>query len=388
MSRPGSHPAREEIRSQLRCFQSDVVDRVRRAGGVWKLPKGEIRLPEVFGFCRGVERALALLQQAVEKGPPQGGRLILLGEIIHNPYVNDFFRRRGVELLTREQWSHLDEIVRPTDTAVVPAFGVPLPVRERLEAIGCGVEDCTCGDVRALWAWAERAARAGFGVVIYGRSNHDETLVTKSRLDSAGGRYVVVGNLGEVDRFCRAMTDASQWAHLTASLPPGATNARGPGDFDRLAQVSQTTMLYDETMEVRRRITEAFERRFGHEDAADRLTFQPTVCRATQRRQQAAMELTRGGCDLVIVVGGFGSSNTRHLYELARQAGDAWFIEGAPGILSRWALLAYDPDHQAERKATHWLPDRDYVRIGVLAGASCPETVVGDVLERLAEFLA
>jgi 4-hydroxy-3-methylbut-2-enyl diphosphate reductase len=384
---PPSEPPGPPGEAALRGFDSEIVDRIRSAGNVWTLPGGEIRLPEVFGLCRGVKRALAMLQEAVRRHAAHGGRLLLLGQIIHNPWVNRYFEKMGVRVLSREQVGEPAGHIRPGDCAVIPAFGVPLPVERRLAAIGCHVVDTSCGDVRRLWAWAGRAAEGGYGLLIFGRADHDETVVTKSRLATVGGRYVVVGSLDEARLFCDLVTGRTEAAAFGRHFGGETTNAEGLEPFERLAQVSQTTMLYEQTLSVRDLLRRAYAERFGTDGLAERLAFQPTVCRATQARQSAAVELCRQGCDLVIVVGGFGSSNTRHLYELARTYAPAWFIEDAAAIRSDRELETIDPADDRPYVASDWLPGRRPLRIGVLAGASSPEIVVGEVLQRLAEFL-
>jgi 4-hydroxy-3-methylbut-2-enyl diphosphate reductase len=370
----------------LEAFDSEVIARLRAAGNVWRRPWGQIRIPRVFGFCRGVKRALATLQRALPAERQPGTHLVLLGEIIHNPWVNDYFRRRGVRILTERQREQVGRHVSASDCAVIPAFGVPLPIERALGRIGCRVIDTTCGVVRRLWHWAEKAVAEGFGVLIYGRARHDETVVTTSRLADAGGRYVVVETLAEADRFARMIARRHGAAPFQAAFGPDATNARDIAAFERLAQVSQTTMLYDETMQVRDRLRSAFQDRFGRE-ASGRLRLQPDVCPATQDRQAAAVALCRSGCDLVVVVGGFGSSNTRHLYELARRHCPALFIEGPEAIVSAAAARGFDPERGRVVEVSPWCADRRPVRIGVLAGASSPEVVVGRVIERLTEVL-
>lgn len=371
----------------MRAFRSELVDRVRAGGNSWKFPGGELLLPSVFGFCRGVERALAMLARAVNEHRFSGTRLVLFGEIIHNPWVNDYFHRRGVRILSGEQRGRVKEFVRGDDCAVIPAFGVPLPIERRLREIGCEIVDTSCGDVRRLWAWAEQAVSDGFAVMIFGRARHDETVVTKSRLADAGGRYVVVGDLDQADLFCAMITGDRPAGDFRAVFDDEATNAESLAPFVRLAQASQTTMLYDDTMELRERIRRAYLRRFGSGEVDRRLRFQPTVCRATQQRQRAAVELCRSQPDLAIVVGGFGSSNTRHLYDIARTHSPAYFIESAEDIRSRGELRCFDVARQVETMSSDWLPDRRPLRIAVLAGASSPEIVVGQILERLAALL-
>ena len=371
----------------LDIFTSEVVDRVRSAGNVWALPGGQILMPRVFGFCRGVKRALRMLAEACRRHCRGGKVLFLLGQIIHNPWVNAYYQRRCVRILQDEQIAELDRYVGAEDCAIIPAFGVVPAVERRLAEIGCQVVDTTCGDVRRLWVWAERAVAKGFAVMIFGRATHDETVVTKRRLAEAGGLYLVVGNLDEANRFCRMVTGAEDPRGFAEGFGPQATNADSLAPFLRLAQVSQTTMLYDATMEVRRLLKEAFSARFGRAGAKDRLLLHPTVCRATQDRQAAAVELCAAGVDLVVVVGGFGSSNTRHLYELAREYAPAVFIEDAEAIVSEREVRALDLGLGEPVVARNWLPRRRPLRIGVLAGASSPEVVVGQVLERLAAFL-
>lgn len=367
-------------------FGSKVVDRVRAEGNVWRRPWGELRLPRVFGFCRGVKRALAMLEHDVTAGMAQGQRFVLLGEVIHNPWVNDHFREMGVRVLTERQRGDLEQFLDPKDCAVIPAFGVRLAIERELHQIGSRIIDTTCGDVRRLWKWAEDAVGRGYGVLIYGRAMHDETIVTKSRLEAVGGKYVVVGSLHEAELFCGMLSGRADATGFTSSFGPDTTNAESLDPFGHLAQVSQTTMLYEETMRVREQVREAFEERFG-EQGAGRVLFQPTVCRATQDRQAAAIEMCSGGCDLVIVVGGFGSSNTRHLYELAGNYCPALFIEGPGAVVSRTVIRAFDPVLDESVEVRDWRPDCQPLRIGVLAGASSPEVVIGEVLERLVDVL-
>ncbi|MCY2924583.1 MAG: 4-hydroxy-3-methylbut-2-enyl diphosphate reductase [Planctomycetota bacterium] len=382
---PSDNPGR------LEGFHSDVVERVRAAGNVWKLPRGELRLPKVFGFCRGVERALVMLAEALAGHAGGDGRVVLLGQIIHNPWVNDYFEHQGVRILTGGEMENLESFLRPEDAAVVPAFGVRPEVERRLQAIGCRRIDTTCGNVRRLWQWVERAAGDGYGVLIFGRTRHDETIVTRSRLAEAGGHYVIVESLAQADTFCRIVAAADgpgrDRAFREAFTAP-ATNAQSLAPFDRLAQVSQTTMLYDDTLAVRDRLRTAFALAFSDPTAPDRLLFEPTVCRATQNRQSSAVELCQSGVDLTVVVGGFESSNTRHLYELAGEFSPAVFIEQADSILSADRIRTIDPATETPVLREGWLPNAQPLRIGVLAGASCPEVVVGQVLERLAGLLA
>jgi 4-hydroxy-3-methylbut-2-enyl diphosphate reductase len=365
----------------LPSFGSELVDRVRAMGNVLNVPGGSLHLPRVFGLCYGVTRALSMLESAVASHAGAERKIVLLGQIIHNPWVNKWFERRGVRILADADFADLPSKLSRDDVAVIPAFGVAPEVERRLRKIGCGVVDTTCGDVRRLWTWAQREVQAGMGILIFGRASHDETVVTRRRLEEAGGTYLVLGKLDEVRRLGELIERGGDDESLETLSGPPATNAANLRPLLRLAQVSQTTMLYSQTLEVRRILTEAFDRRFGPE-AHERLALQPTVCRATQDRQSAAQELCEQGLDLTVVVGGFGSSNTRHLFELAGRYGRAVFIEDAQAIVSERELHTMD---SLGRPCVleDWLPGGGSIRVGVLAGASTPEVLVGQVIDRL-----
>ena len=374
--------------SRLRAFRSELVDRVRKSGGVLDLPGGQIALPKVFGFCRGVERALEMLDDALASPRGRHVRVFLLGQIIHNPWVNDYLVKRGVRVLTAEQRNEPERFVTREDCAVIPAFGVPLEVQHRLEEIAPRIVDTSCGDVRRVWKWAEQAAAQGYGVLIFGRALHDETVVTKSRLAAAGGKYVVAGDIEEVRRFAELTTGEVPRERFRELFPRRATNADRLDAFQRVAQVSQTTMLYNDTMKVRQILREAFIRRFGADELEERLKFQRTVCRATQDRQSAAVDLCRRGTDLAIVVGGFTSSNTRHLFDLAGSYCPAYFIESADAIHSREDLGTYDFQDDKPIVVREWFPRKRPLRIAVLSGASTPEIVIGQVIDKLTKYLS
>lgn len=388
MSARADSDTRHSTRASRPAFGSVVVDRLRRCGNVLELPGGSILLPKVFGFCRGVEQALEILAQAVKGRHRRSSRLFLLGQIIHNPWVNQYFQSQGVRILTPAQRDQPEKYISAEDCAVIPAFGVPLEINARIKRIGCEVIDTTCGNVRRLWKWAEQAAKSGYGVLIFGRATHDETVVTKSRLAAVGGRYVVAGDLGQVRAFAELIAGGKSGREFRNLFGPEQTNAEDLSPFARMAQVSQTTMLYDDTTKVREILRRAVRSRSDPEPCDDLLIFERTVCRATQDRQWAAVELCRQGCDLTIVVGGFTSSNTRHLFELAKGYAAAYFIESADGIKPDGRLETYDI--RADRPVTvdNWLPKRRPLQIAVLAGASSPEIVVGEVIEKLTGYLS
>ncbi len=368
-------------------FHSETIDTIRASGGIMTLAQGSIRLPREFGFCRGVTRALTMLEDACTVYGDLGVQLYLLGEIIHNPWVNDHFARQGVRILTKDEIHKVEDFISPSDCAILPAFGVTVDIQNRISRIGCKIIDTSCGDVRRLWLWARRAANDGFGVLIYGKAMHDETVVTKSILEDAGGKYVVVSSLAQVETFVDILNGKEPADSFSRIFPPDTTNAASIEPFAKLAQVSQTTMLYDDTMLLREVLLQRLTAQIAEKDIPKRLMLEPTVCRATQDRQSAALELCKSGCDLTVVIGGFGSSNTRHLYEIARAYGPAIFIESVDAIVSSDEIKTIDTDTDQPMAARQWLPAKRPLHITVLSGASSPEIVVGEVVEKLAEML-
>ncbi len=191
---------------QLEAFRSELVDKVRRSDNVWDLPGGQLLLPDVFGFCRGVTRALAVLSKRIRSDPKEGKHLFLMGQIIHNPWVNNYFQHKNVRILSETERMTVERFVTADDCAVIPAFGVSLEIERKLQAIGCEIIDTTCPDVRRLWAWADHAASEGYALLIFGRSGHDETVVTKSRIEAVGGKYLVVGRVEQAHQFADMIT--------------------------------------------------------------------------------------------------------------------------------------------------------------------------------------
>ncbi len=365
-------------------FSAALIDSKRAAGEdlTWRVGEWELALPDIFGFCRGVSRALHKAAAAVAAAGD--GRVLLLGPIIHNPWVNDYFRAQGVEILSRRPDRNPADMPGRKDTVIIPAFGGSPRVIEKLKRIGCRLVDCSCGDVMRVWQWSRRAVADGFGIIVYGRSGHDETVVTTERIMDAGGYYVVVEDLDETRAMAGLVTSGSE--DFARHFNPPVTNAAGLAPFLRAAQVSQTTMLYGRTVAVRDILRGAYEKRFGPE-AAERLLFQPTVCRATQDRQDAAVRLCESGCDLVVVIGGFDSSNTRHLHELAAGYGPAFHVESAAAIESAARITARSATTGTVEPIDNWLSATGRGRIGLLSGASTPDIVTGRVLERLIAIL-
>ena len=361
--------------SSVNLFQDTDVEQARRNRGVVALAGGRrLLLPRVFGFCGGVVHALAELRRCL--GAPCGRPIRLLGPVIHNDTVNDHFRAQGVTILAEAEVPSQLGLVTPDDIVVIPAFGVPLELEDALrrKLPSTQIIDTTCRDVRAVWQFMESLQGDGWTILVHGKADHPETRATLSRALRRAGCVVVVPGLASLDSVCGALREGS-WegypralVHEYGAAPPPS----GP-----VALVNQTTMLHSETLALGAAVRAACDRAGRRSQLAD------TVCRATQDRQDAAVAVCQQHPDLVVVVGGFGSSNTAQLHRLACAAGPAYLVQNA---------AALEPDC-----ITHWLPGTglrcsrpwlpaNWTTIGILAGASCPATDVGDVIRWFRQY--
>ena len=353
----------------MHSFQDSDVDQARRNGGVVTLAAGRrLLLPRVFGFCGGVAQALALLRRCLSTA---GGRPVcLLGPVIHNDTVNDHFRAQGVTILDETEVPALRRPGSADQIVVIPAFGVPVEVEASLRRSSPSAQiiDTTCRDVRAVWEFMEALEGDDWTILIHGKADHPETRATLSRALQRAPRVVIVPGLACTERVCQALRQG-RWE----GYPSGLVHERGaaPLASGPVALVNQTTMLYGETLVLGAALREACEQ------AGRRCQLADTVCRATQDRQDAAVEVCRQRPDLVLVVGGFGSSNTAQLYRLASAAGHAYLVQDAealePDRITHWV------PGSGPQQSDHWLPE-GWMTVGILAGASCPAADVGKVI--------
>jgi 4-hydroxy-3-methylbut-2-enyl diphosphate reductase len=376
-----------EIEGRLTAdYHSAVVERLR--ANQYELAAGPLtfRLAREFGFCYGVERAVDYAYETRHKFPDR--RLYLVGEIIHNPHVNRKLSELGVRFLSRGDDGQFDfSPIQPTDVVILPAFGVTVGDFERLRAVGCVLVDTTCGSVLNVWKRVESYARDGFTAIIHGKHYHEETKATASQVTRhAGGRYLVLLDHDET----RAVCDFIEHGGESAVLARRFAGAVSPGfDFERdLVRVgiaNQTTMLSGESLAIAREIGASMARRYGEAALAEHFRSFDTICSATQERQDAVVALLDRPLDLMIVVGGYNSSNTCHLAALVRSRGVPVFhIEDADAVDPAARTLRHQPiGSKQEAVATDWLGAARV--IGMTAGASTPNNKIGETIVRICE---
>jgi 4-hydroxy-3-methylbut-2-en-1-yl diphosphate reductase len=369
-----------------RHFHSSIVEKLRDQGGRLSLDGTTVLLAQQFGFCYGVERAIDLAYASRRVFPDS--RIFIIGEIIHNPDVNRHLREMDIVSLPWQELSTAYDDLSEDDVVIVPAFGAPTAFMGKLDERGCRVVDTTCGDVMKVWRRVRGYAKDGVTSIIHGKASHEETRATASRaLGECGkGQYLVVLTLDDADFLCAQIRNGGDHAEFLKRF-----EGCYPPRFDpriHLAKVgvaNQTTMLKAETLEIQNRIRKAVIDRDGN-DAA--FHFFDTICGATQERQDALFEMLRNPMDLLLVIGGYNSSNTAHLVEIAEPQVPTFFIRDASRIRSLEEIVHYDL-HRKEEVHTGYarqLAGSGPVTIGITAGASCPNNLIEETIFRIFEL--
>ncbi len=366
-------------------YRSDIVDKIRRAGGIISVGNVTVRLAKQFGFCYGVERAIDLAYAARKVFKDR--RLFIVGEIIHNPEVNEQISSLGIKnLMGKNKEAEIADL-RPDDVVIVPAFGTEVSTLQQIKDRGCQIVDTTCGDVMSVWKRVRKYASESATSIIHGKAEHEETKATSSRARGDGkGHYLVVLTLAETDYVCDYIRHGGDKHAFLEKF----RNAHSPGfnpdvHLKTVGVANQTTMLRGETEEVQRRIRQAIVDRDGPDLAAKNFRFFDTICGATQERQDALRELLDVRMDLLLVVGGYNSSNTSHLAEMGEEKLSTYFVLNASRLLSAEEILHYDLHERREVVARNWLPQGPVV-VGITAGASCPNNLIEETLLRLFEL--
>jgi 4-hydroxy-3-methylbut-2-enyl diphosphate reductase len=376
----------EAVREQVeQHYRSQIVEKLRQRGGILETAGLKVRLAKEFGFCYGVERAIDLAYAArkVFKDQP----IYILGEIIHNPEVNDQLLAMGVKFLSGPNKSATIEDLQANDVVIIPAFGAEMKTMEVLKAKGCQLVDTTCGDVMTVWKRVTQNAKEQFTSIIHGKAKHEETKATSSRATAnLAGHYVVVLNLPEADYVCDYIRNGGDKTEFLKKFEGAVSPGFDPDrDLTSIGVANQTTMLRSETEEIQRRLRQAMVDRYGAENVDKHYRMFDTICGATQERQDALIHLLAEPLDMMIVVGGYNSSNTSHLAEMSEEKVPCYFIKNASKILSANAILHFNLHKQEEVLTKDWLPAGN-LYVGITAGASCPNNLIDDTVRRLFAF--
>jgi 4-hydroxy-3-methylbut-2-enyl diphosphate reductase len=373
------------IEGQLTAdYSSAVVDAFRARD--YRLSAGplEFRLAREFGFCYGVDRAVEYAYETRTKFPDR--RIFLVGEIIHNPHVNAKLTAMGIAILARGKDGSFDfGAVTAEDVVILPAFGVTVADFERLKQLGAVLVDTTCGSVLNVWKRVESYARDGFTALIHGKVFHEETRATASQVTKyGGGRFLVVFDMNEARAICEFIEGRGDRAEIERRFRHAMSEGFDVDhDLVRVGLANQTTMLSGESLAIAHEVRQSMIRRYGAAELAEHFRTFDTICSATQERQDAVLRLLDTRPDLMLVIGGYNSSNTSHLAALCRDRGvRTYHIEDATAIDVTNGRLRHQPGIKLpEATEDAWLAEAR--SIGITAGASTPNNKIGETVLRV-----
>ncbi len=344
-----------------------------------------------FGFCYGVENAIDIAFRTIEENP--GKRIFLLSEMIHNQQVNADLREHGIQFLQDTYGKQLFpfEELTATDIVLIPAFGTTLEIEERLNAIGIPTEkyNTTCPFVEKVWNRSEQIAKKNYTVVVHGKPKHEETRATFSHT-SAHTPTVIVNDMAEAIALGKYITGEKSAAdfkqEFAGKFSAGFDVTK---DLERIGVVNQTTMLASDTQAISDFLKQVMMDKFrlDAETIEDRFAdTRDTLCYATNDNQSAVYGLLKTDADLAIVVGGYNSSNTSHLVELCEEKLATYFINSDDQLISAKKIQHYDLHKKTELVTENFLPQKEKIKVLITSGASCPDALVENVINKLASF--
>jgi 4-hydroxy-3-methylbut-2-en-1-yl diphosphate reductase len=358
-------------------YQSNLIQEIRDRN--YTLTRGDvtIRLAESFGFCWGVERAVAIAYETRQHFPTE--RIWITNEIIHNPSVNQRLREMNVNFIQVEHGVKNFDIIDRGDVVILPAFGASVQEMQLLNDKGCTIVDTTCPWVSKVWNTIEKHKKVDYTSIIHGQYKHEETVATSS----FANKYLVVLNMAEANYVADYILNGGDKAEFLAKFSKAYSVGFDPEcDLERVGIANQTTMLKTETEEIGKLFERTMMKKYSTAELNDHFQSFNTICDATQERQDAMFKLVDEQLDLMLVIGGYNSSNTTHLQEISIEHQlPSYHIDSEARIL---------PDNRIEHKplgkdleiTENWLPAGKIV-VGVTSGASTPDKVVEDAIERI-----
>jgi 4-hydroxy-3-methylbut-2-en-1-yl diphosphate reductase len=371
-----------EVSGQMQSeYQSDLIQQIRENHYTLQRENVTIRLAEAFGFCWGVERAVAMAYETRQHFPKE--RIWITNEIIHNPSVNQRLREMAVGFIEVEAGVKNFGVVDQGDVVILPAFGASVQEMQLLNDKGCTIVDTTCPWVSKVWNTVEKHKKVSHTSIIHGKYNHEETIATSS----FAGTYLIVLNLSEAQYVCDYILQGGSRDEFLTKFSRAYSEGFDPDrDLSYVGIANQTTMLKGETEQIGKLFERTMMKKYGPDQLNQHFLSFNTICDATQERQDAMFQLVDEPLDLMVVIGGYNSSNTTHLQEIATERGiPSYHIDSADRISGN--RVEHKPLHQDLRIQENWLPEGEIV-VGITSGASTPDKVVAEVIEKLFELKA
>jgi 4-hydroxy-3-methylbut-2-enyl diphosphate reductase len=372
-----------EVATQLQSeYQSNLIQEIRENN--YRLQRGDvtIRLAEAFGFCWGVERAVAMAYETRQHFPTE--RIWMTNEIIHNPSVNRRLQDMQVEFTPMLAGKKDFSVVGAGDVVILPAFGASVQEMQLLNDKNCKIVDTTCPWVSKVWNTVEKHKKKDYTSIIHGKYKHEETVATSS----FAGKYLVVLNLKEAQYVADYILNGGNKGEFMEKFSRACSVGFDPDkDLEQIGIANQTTMLKSETEQIGKLFERTMMKKYGPSELNNHFQNFNTICDATQERQDAMLGLVEEKLDLMVVIGGFNSSNTTQLQQIAIERGiPSYHIDSAERIGSG-NQLEHKPLHRDLEVTENWLPSGAIV-VGITSGASTPDKVVEDVIEKIFELKA
>lgn len=370
---------REEVKD---IYQSDLINQIKKEGFTKKFGRITVHLAKEFGFCYGVDRAVELAYETRQNFPEK--TVYLTTEIIHNPTVNQDLVDMGIKFLSGPFKSAEIDDVSQEDVVLVPAFGTTIQELQVLHNKGCELVDTICGSVIVVWKRVEKYAKEGVTAIIHGKYYHEETQATSSQvLQYPEGRYLIVLNKDEAQYVCDYIEKGGDRDEFLKKFEMAMSPGFDPDiHLKRVGLANQTTMLASESLEIAGMFKDLMARLYG----VDKLNYHyhafDTICSATQERQDAIEEMKSQNPDLILVVGGYNSSNTAHLLKKAESYTKAYHICKSECLVDENTIKHQLFKQKEEICSKDWLPEGEF-SVGITSGASTPNNVMGEVLQRL-----
>jgi 4-hydroxy-3-methylbut-2-enyl diphosphate reductase len=374
----GFEEHKEHVQGQLQTtYQSPLVETIRQNLNIYQRGEVTISLAKAFGFCWGVERAVEYAYEARRRFPDR--QLWITNEIIHNPQVNQHLLDMGIRFVENHEGKKDFSQIQPEDVVIWPAFGASVQEMEFFQRQGNEIVDTTCPWVSRVWNQVDKHRAAQFTSIIHGKYNHEETIATSSFAQT----YLIVLNLAEATWVADYILNGGERQEFLQRFGRAISPGFDPDcDLERIGIANQTTMLEGETRAIAKLFETTMLRKYGPQALNDHFMSFNTICNATQERQDAMIELVQQPLDRMVVIGGFNSSNTTHLQEIAVEHGlISYHIDGADCIQSQ-NRIRHKPLDQEVTVTDQWLPEGP-VHIGLTSGASTPDRMVEEVVEAI-----
>lgn len=370
--------AESTMRSQ---YHSNLIQTIREHDYIYTQGDVTIYLAKSFGFCWGVERAVAMAYETRTQFPTE--KVWITNEIIHNPSVNARLKEMEVQFVPVNSDGTKDfSGIEQGDVVILPAFGASIQETQLFDRLGTKIVDTTCPWVSKVWNRVEKHKKSDFTSIVHGKYNHEETIATSSYAN----RYLVVLNMKEAEYVANYMLNGGDREEFIAKFSKAMSVDFDPDrDLERVGVANQTTMLKGETEAIGKLFERTMMQKYGVEHLNEHFLAFNTICDATQERQDAMFEIVEEPINLMIVIGGYNSSNTTHLQEIAIERNlPSYHIDDVHRIISA-EVIEHKPLGKAIEQATNWLPTGK-IKIGVTSGASTPDRVVEDVINRIFEL--